>query len=387
MRILHVYSGNLFGGIEAILIAIARQSSNPASPARKAERDNGSEVEHDFALCFDGRLAEELRTVRARVHRLEPVRISRPHTARVARQALSRVLKTSSFDRVICHAPWAEAIFGGVVRRTGVPLVFWAHDVMTGRHWTERLARRTPPDLVVCNSEYTAGTLPRLYPGIPAAVVYAPVEITRTTLPSEERRRLRDLLNTPETATVIVQASRSEAWKGHALLLEGLSRLRHIPNWVWWQVGGAQRPAEAAFLASLREAARRCDLEGRIRWVGERTDVPRLLQAADVYCQANLNPEPFGVVFVEALASGLPVVTTDLGGAREIVDSTCGVLVKPGDPSALAGVLHELIQDASYRERLASRAPDRARRLCDPAMQLRRLASVLGDMTAVGAGV
>jgi glycosyltransferase involved in cell wall biosynthesis len=272
-------------------------------------------------------------------------------------------------------------MFGRVVRRARVPLVFWAHDVMAGRHWTERLARRVVPDLAICNSHFTAGTLGSLYPKVRSAVVYAPVDSRRPGMGAEARRLMRQFLNTPERAVVIIQASRSERWKGHALLVEALSELRNIPGWLWWQVGGAQRPAEAAFLASLKQSAKRLGIFDRVRWLGERDDVPTLLAAADIYCQPNLEPEPFGVVFVEALEAGLPVVTARLGGAQEIVDDSCGVLVEPRDPIALAATLRTLIEDESYRARLGAVAPARARRLCDPATGLRRLADVLSEMT------
>ena len=103
-----------------------------------------------------------------------------------------------------------------------------------------------------------------------------------------------------------------------------------------------------------------------------------------MHCQANLAPEPFGVTFVEALASGLPVVTSDLGGAREIVDETCGLLVTPQDAAGLAAALGRLITDAELRGRMSRQAPVRARRLCDPDTQLRRLLSVLTGMRPAG---
>src|SRR5262245_35945727 len=147
MRVLHVYSGNLFGGIEAMLLAIARQ---PASAAG---------LESEFALCFDGRLSGELTTAGARVHRLAEVRVSRPATVHRARRALRALIATRRFDRVICHASWSHAIFGGPIRRAGVPLVVWAHDALDGTHWTERWSRRTPPDLAICNSRFTAASV------------------------------------------------------------------------------------------------------------------------------------------------------------------------------------------------------------------------------------
>jgi glycosyltransferase involved in cell wall biosynthesis len=368
MRLLHVYSGNLFGGIESILVELARgQSAFP-------------NVQHEFALSFHGRLEQELLSVGARVHHLGAVRVSRPTTVRHARAALAHVIESGAFDRVVCHAPWSQGIFGGVVRRTSVPLVFWAHDVMTGRHWSERLAKRVKPDLAICNSRFTTSTLEMLYPNVPSTVVYAPVATTRGGIDPAARHDVRRDFRTTDDAVVIVQASRVERWKGHSVLMDALSRIQHVPRWVWWQVGGAQRPAEAAFLASLKQSAAVLGIQDRVRWVGERDDVPQLLAAADLYCQANLQPEPFGLAFVEALGAGLPVVTVGLGGAREIVDESCGLLVPRDDPGALANALQTIVEDDRLRARLGDAAPARARNLCDPASSRQRLADALAAM-------
>ena len=86
----------------------------------------------------------------------------------------------------------------------------------------------------------------------------------------------------------------------------------------------------------------------------------RCWPSADIHCQPNTGPEPFGIAFVEALYAGLPVVTTRLGGALEIVNETCGVLVPPGDAGALAAALRRLIADPAERSRLGRAGPARA---------------------------
>jgi glycosyltransferase involved in cell wall biosynthesis len=364
VRTLHVYSGNLFGGIETMLAAIGRR----AGP--------GSRHAHEFALCFEGRLASDLQAAGAAVHQLGPVSARQPQSVTAARQTLRAVLVTQGFDCVICHAPWTQALFGSVVRRADYALVFWAHDVVTGRHWTERLARRVVPDLVICNSRFTRGTVDRLYPDVPSVVVHAPVE-SPPLVDDGTRRRIRASLDTPERDVVVVQASRSEKWKGHELSIDALAELRAISDWTWWQVGGAQRPEERAFLDGLRERASRLGIAHRIRWVGERSDVPQILAAADIYCQPNVAPEPFGIAFVEALAAGLPVVTTRQGAAEEIIDDSCGVLVPPNGIHELTNALREVVTDSDRRQRLSSGGPARARELCDPLKQLERLSEAL----------
>lgn len=371
MRLLHVYSGNLYGGIETILVSLARH------------RDLWPGLAQEFALCFDGRLSRELEALRAPAHHLGEVRVSRPHTILRARRALAALLASGRFDRVICHAPWSQGLFGGVARRAGVPLVFWVHDAPAGRHWTERWAKRTQPDLAICNSCYTAGLLPALYADVPVAVVYAPVDVSGERLSPIERRAVRAELRTPDEAVVIVQVSRMQAWKGHRAVLGALGKLREQPDWVWWSVGGAQRPEEASYADALVACAGRLGIADRTRWLGERQDVRRLLAAADVHCQVNVTPEPFGMAYVEALAAGLPVVASRAGGAMEIVDDSCGVLVAPGDSDALAAALNRLLVDRSYRARLAANAPARARALCDPGSQMRRLSEALASMSSM----
>jgi glycosyltransferase involved in cell wall biosynthesis len=104
-----------------------------------------------------------------------------------------------------------------------------------------------------------------------------------------------------------------------------------------------------------------------------------VLSAADIFCQPNASPEPFGIVLVEALAAGLTVVAAASGGAREVVDESCGELVPPGEPRALARVLRALVADAGRRGRLGGCGPARAAALCDPARQLGAVAAALAS--------
>ncbi|TSC33493.1 glycosyltransferase [Corallococcus sp. Z5C101001] len=361
MRVLHVSSGNLYGGVETLLRTLALAGTN---------RRGGAE--HAFALCFEGRIAEELRAAGASLTLLGPAKVSRPWRVWEARRALMALLKREAFDAVVCHAAWPQALFGPVARTAGVPLVFFQHDALTGEHWAERWARVTAPDLALCNSRYTASTLPRVYPRTPWRVLHPPVSDGGAGLTPSERASLRGELGADAEEVVIVHASRMQEWKGQRLLLEALGRLRQVPRWKAWLVGGAQRPEEVAYEAGLKAQAVGLGLGERVRFLGQRSDVPRLLRAAEVHCQPNTGPEPFGLAFVEALYAGLPVVTTSLGGPLEIVDASCGVLVPP-KPEALARALLALIQDGDVRRTLGAGGPARASKLSAPAAFLEGL--------------
>jgi glycosyltransferase involved in cell wall biosynthesis len=365
MRVLHVSSGNLYGGVETLLVTLAKY------------RRLCPDLEQEFALCFAGRVQDELRATGAQVHHLGGVRLSRPASVWRARRALEQVLASGRYDIVICHSSWPQVIFGPVARRVSLPLVYWLHGSLEELNWLDRLAKRVRPDLAICNSRFTAQHISKLYRGVEREVLYCPVAAPEVKLTADERRAVRAELRTPDDAVVIVQVSRLEAWKGHLLHIAALSQLREVPNWVCWMIGGAQRPAEFEYLNHLKEAASQNGIAERIKFLGQRPDVPRLLAAADIHCQPNTGPEPFGITFVEALYAGLPVVTTAMGGACEIVDEGCGRLVGPDDATALGNALRGLITSPTERASLAQGGDVRAHNLCDPARQVQGLSRIL----------
>jgi glycosyltransferase involved in cell wall biosynthesis len=355
MKVLHIGAGNLFGGIETILVTMAR------------ERRLCPDLKPHFSVCFENRLSRELRATGVPVDYLGEVRVRNPFTIFRARAALDRLLSQETIHVAICHGPWAQAMFGPVVRDHVIPLVFWTHGFVTGRHWLEHWARRTPPGLVICNSRTTSENVRLLFPNVPSQVLYSPVSNTAP-LPKKEGE---------SKPVVVIQVSRMEEWKGHRLLLEALEQLEDLPDWVCWIVGGAQTDRESSYEDSLHQLAGRLAVGHRIEFLGSRDDVPDLLANADVFCQPNLSAEPFGIVFIEALQNGLPVISTNLGGAAEIVDDTCGILVPPGEPVMLANALRRLIVNSQERIQLGLAGPARAQNLCDPARQLARLHEML----------
>jgi glycosyltransferase involved in cell wall biosynthesis len=164
-----------------------------------------------------------------------------------------------------------------------------------------------------------------------------------------------------------------EQYKGHLLHLESLAQFANLNGWVCWIVGGPQRRREFRYFERLKRNSIRLGIVERVRFVGQRSDVSRLLAAAEIHCQPNQGPEPFGITFIEGMLAKLPIVTTALGGALEIVNPTTGFLVPPAHPKALAASLRQLIEDPDLRIRLGSAGPARAKEFCDPGRQMASL--------------
>jgi len=128
----------------------------------------------------------------------------------------------------------------------------------------------------------------------------------------------------------------------------------------------------------LREAQTRMSTHAELALVGPNGRVPPAelldeLARADVLVAPSLRGESFGLVLVEAMAAGVPVVASDIPGYRDVVGAA-GVLVPPGDPAALAGALDALLGDEAERARLADAGRREAARFAWPHVAERVLA-------------
>src|SRR5215216_3418250 len=98
MRVLHICSGNLYGGVETIQVTLARY------------RHECPEMEPQYTVCFEGRLSKELTESGLPVHSIGAVRMRNPISILKARTALRDLLSTYRFDAAICHSSWTQAL-------------------------------------------------------------------------------------------------------------------------------------------------------------------------------------------------------------------------------------------------------------------------------------
>jgi glycosyltransferase involved in cell wall biosynthesis len=171
--------------------------------------------------------------------------------------------------------------------------------------------------------------------------------------------------------------------KGQDVLLDALAKIAELP-WDCACVGSLDR--EPAFADWLQRRAARRGLGERVRFPGPRTgpDLDRSYAAADLAVLAS-RAETYGMVVTEALARGVPVLASDVGGVTEALghcaDGTRpGLLVAPGDPAALAGALQSWLGDEALRARLRRAARQRRESLSGWSTTTCAVAAVLAKL-------
>jgi glycosyltransferase involved in cell wall biosynthesis len=267
--------------------------------------------------------------------------------------------RSHRFDLV--HSNCATTIGGAyLARRWRVPHVWHVHELFEGASGRlfERLLRRA--DLIVAASAAVAQQLPRR-----CVVAWTGADVPAG-IPT----------STPLTRTppVLICVGRLNAWKGQDDLLRAAALLRDRGVRVEVEIVGEVFAREHQFRERLVALTRELGLEDRVRLLGERRDALELVARADIAVVPSAAPEPFGMVVVEAMALGRPVVATDAGGPREIVThGVDGLLVPPRDPTALAAAIEQRVADPQAARALGAAAHVTARRFTSSALATRVL--------------
>jgi glycosyltransferase involved in cell wall biosynthesis len=143
-------------------------------------------------------------------------------------------------------------------------------------------------------------------------------------------------------------------WKGLHVLLEAMTKLERSDALL--ELVGIAHPKDGAYEETLRRRAEQPDLAGRVRFVGSVADPLVPLRRWSVAVSASVDPEAGPLTALEAMSVGVPFVATDHGGVAEVLGDA-GLLVPPGDASALAAAIDRLLSDTALRARCRAAGP------------------------------
>ena len=259
-----------------------------------------------------------------------------------------RALRDEDFDVVHLHEPLVPGpcMTTALIKSTPLVGTFHAAGVSAAYRWAGGPLRWLAGRLdVACAVSEDARRLAGRYLGGDYEMVFNGIEVERfakaTPWPSER--------------PTVLFLGRHEERKGLTVLLDALDRLPADAR-VWVASDGPQTTELRARTAG----------DERVEWLGRIDDHERAqrLRGADVFCAPSLHGESFGVVLLEAMAAGTPIVATEIPGyARVARPDREALLVPPGDPAALGRALHLVLTDTDRARQLAEAGSCRAEEL------------------------
>lgn len=252
------------------------------------------------------------------------------------RTRAAALLRSHPIDGIVCYAIGPHLAFGAAARRAGIPMVLHVGNAppdpglaRTKIGWQIRLGRRSVRRHIACSDYVRHGSIDAY--GLRAGEI--------TTIPNGIRMArfaaLRDRRAAPGGVTRIGMVGSFEGHKDQATLIRAVARASAAGHHCELMLVG-----EGSNEEELRRLASSLRIEDAIRWVGATDDVRDALLEMDVFAYSVNHQEGLGIALVEALASGLPVVASDVGACREVLDGgRFGTLVPGDDPAAWAEAL------------------------------------------------
>jgi len=330
--------------------------------ARAFALANADQFRPVFALLDD--LGELGQSLREQGFSVEVIR-RRPGFDRICARRLKQFFREHNVRLVHAHQ-YGPLFYSAMARLPWrkIPILFTEHgrDYPDFRRWKRVLANRlllTSQDRFVAVGEGVRRALVD-YEGLSASrveVIYNGRDLSAYDPSRPLRDRVRQELGLDANQFVVIQVARLNRLKDHPTGLRAMHRLleNHPDTRLLLAGDGEDR-------TNLEKLADELGVQHAVRFLGSRNDVPRLLQAADAFLLSSIS-EGIPLTLIEAMATGLPIVATQVGGVVEVLDDgTSGLLADAGDDVKLASHLSQLCADKQLRERMGRAGQQQALR-------------------------
>ena len=201
----------------------------------------------------------------------------------------------------------------------------------------------------------------------------------------EAAGNIRNELGISEKKKIVTVIGRISYWKGQEYLIKGIPKIiKQYPDSIFLFVGDTLF-GERAVKQKLEELIRDEELTDYCIMTGWRRDIPDILKETDILVHTSSQPEPFGLVLLEGMVMGKPIVATNAGGVPEIIaDRVTGILVKPADANAIADAVIYILSNPEIGRKMGRAGQERVERLFDVKMMVKKIENVYAEISHKG---
>lgn len=292
--------------------------------------------------------------------------------------ALRAWIKKNSFDVINTHSSsdsWMVAL--------GMRLAFKIKPLVRTRHVSAPVSNnratkwlyQTASNHIVTTGEKLRTTLIKDNGINPEKITSVPTGIDCSIfVPPKDKKEIRNQLNLPVDKTIIGIVATLRSWKGHEYLIDAFKRIDN-PNTHLLIVGNGPQ------WDNINQQIQQADLTAQVTLCGDQKNVVPWLQAMDIFTLPSYANEGVPQGIMQAMACGLPVISTDVGSIVEIIqDKKTGVIVTSKDRQALAKALNNFVSDEKLCKKIGAKANDLAKEKFGLKIMLKKMEVVFKEV-------
>jgi len=331
MKILQVLPKLNVGGVERGVIDLAKYYKN-----------KDDEI---IVVSGGGRLVKELEELGAKHYTLNVFKKSILSLLSISK--LRNIIKSENVDIVHARSRVPGWIAFFATRGTNAEFVTTAHGLYSVHFFSKVMAWGK---VVICPSNVMARHMKNNF-----GVANDKISIIHRWVDLDKFKLVPFHSKPPKV--LIVSVGRISPSKGYEYLIEAMRQVVRLNPYANLEIIGGADDSKQKYLSKLKTLVSRYSLDYNIKFLGHRSDVGGVLASAHMLVMPSVVEESFGRVIIEAFASGVPVIATQVGAIPEIIeDRKDGMIVVPRDPTALSGAIIELLKNPKIGEALSLEA-------------------------------
>lgn len=294
------------------------------------------------------------------------------------RNELSNIILQNNIDLVVLN----NTVAGGddVVQscsKLNIPIIAYERGYTEFRRSDILLSNKVHASIAV-SAAIKANLVKQKY-SANTRVIYDGIPIDNAVICDAEFKNdeLKKDIGIPNNGIVIGIVGNIREWKGQEYFVKAFMALGRKYSNLYGLVIGGYGTEDREYVDFIKSLSNGSDVGKRLIYLGFRDDVPELLNLMDVFIHASINPEPFGMVILEAMHSKVAVIATNFGGPVESLDNgNCGILVPPRDVNAIIDGVEKYLKDSIFRKEMIERAHKRVIETFD----FRRTVNMVDDL-------
>jgi glycosyltransferase involved in cell wall biosynthesis len=318
-------------------------------------------INWSVAFFSDGPMVQQVRDWGVPAFILNAGRLRHPHRMAAAIWKLNKLFRQNNINAVLSFMGKAQLYGGTAAMLSRIPSLWYQLGMPAPPSWQDRLASALPSRLIFTCSNAASTAQAAVWPHRPVKTVYPGVQLDRfdpAKLPTPQQCRQK--LGLPIDGPLIGIVGRLQRWKGMQHLIDAMPTILKTHPDAHAVIVGGSHAFEPDYPDQLNSQIKQLGLTDHVILAGLQSNVPEWMQAMDVIVHASDN-EPFGIVVIEAMALGKPVVAAASGGPTEIItDEVDGLLWDTARPANLAECVIRFQADSHLVGSVATRARHRA---------------------------